>query len=132
MIRRLLVGIALTITVLAGTAFGNHSLPWKLFSEQAKDAVRSEMVQCSANQEVFTARFERDGDAYRTFYGVESNGYLVMYYKGNVPEAMPDEVGVGKVDPAKHDEIPALKWMSVDEAKSRYPSLCNALFPESA
>jgi hypothetical protein len=90
------------------------------------------MGQCAADKEYFTARFERDGDAYRTFYGVESDMYVVIYYKGNVPDAMADEVGIGKVDKAKHDDIPALKWLSLDEAKAAYPSLCDALFPEKA
>lgn len=129
---RAVLAAALLVLTATTCVFANHQLPWKTFSEQAKDGVSADMGQCAADKEFFTARFERDGDAYRTFYGVESNMYVVIYYKGNIEGALADEVGIGKVDSAKHDDIPELTWMSVDAARARYPSVCVALFPEKS
>lgn len=106
-------------------------LPWKLFSEQAKDGVGVNMTSCKAGQEVLIARFETKTDAYATFYGVESQMYVLLYFKGNIAGAQADAVGVGKVNMDQHDSIPELKWMSVEQAKLLYPTMCSVLFPET-
>lgn len=128
---RLVVAALLVLAVTTGAVAG-PTLPWKTFSEQAKDAVNTDLGSCGPDAEVFTVYFLSGDNAYRSFYGVSSNRYVLLVYTGNKEGAQPDAVGIGAVDPAKHDEIPPMEWITVEQAKVRYPSLCDALFPEKA
>ena len=130
--RALMAAVALVLALSTSVAaVQGPTLPWKLFSEQAKDGVEANMTMCGPQKEVLVARFVAGGDAYMSFWGVESGQYVILYYKGNVAGAPPDAVGFGKVDPAKHDSIPTLRWLTLDEAKSKFPSLCDALYPQT-
>lgn len=123
---------ALLVLAVATSSMAAAKLPWKTFSEQAKDGVSADLGTCGADQEFFTAYFVSGDDAYRSFYGVSSNRYILLVYVGNKDGAPPDRVGLGAVDPAKHDDIPPLEWITLEQAKVRYPSLCDALYPNQA
>lgn len=123
-----LVVAALLVLAVATSSMAAAKLPWKTFSEQAKDAVSSDLGACGVDKEFFTAYFVAGDDAYRSFYGVSSNRYILLVYTGNKDGAPPDRIGLGAVDPAKHDEIPPMEWITLEQAKVRYPGVCDALY----
>lgn len=131
MIARILAALLFAlILATAGTAFG-ATLPWTKFSEQAKDVVHAALGTCGDAGEMFVGFFMVDGVLYQSFYGAESGVYVLAVYAKDAPAgAVPLELGVGKVDPAKHDEIPSLRWQKYDPNAGLTP--CGMVYPAKA
>ena len=125
---------ALNAMPARGTFGASVELPWKTFSEQAKDAVAAAFASCPGGREVFVAYFERDGWLYQSFFATETGVYiLVIYPAGARAGAMPIALGVGKVDmetPGAHDRLPELRWEPFNPEVHRNP--CDILYPASA
>ena len=129
--KRLLVATLLALTL---TSCSSSALPWKTFSESAKDVKTAGTAGICVTDgemvEVLGARLENGGNAYKYFTDGKTVVFLV--FVGNKPDAAPDYVLYGTVDPAKHDEIPSLTKLSIEEAKAKYPSLCDLFNPHKA
>ena len=123
---------AIVIGVLIPCFASAAVLPWKTFSEQAKDATGSSFAGCATStgiKEVFRASFRKDGNGYMTYFGVDTRRYVVMVYPNVTEGALPSEVGIGVVDPEQHDTIPALSWKPYETGAI---DVCSQLFPETA
>lgn len=125
-------GLVLMGTAWAGLEGVNLTLPWKTFSEAAKDGKISGMGACRTGDtteiEVLATRLEhQEGartDAYMYWYEFESGRIVFVVYVGNVDGATPDAVGFGTVDlktPGAHDTIPSIRWEKFDPAKHITP-----------
>lgn len=126
-----LTALALAVAFVLVTAGGGFAveLPWKKFSESVQDTTGSDMGMCPSGAEIYRARLEKNGDAYVFWYSPDTDNILMLYYKGNKTGALPDEVGLGKVDMTKHDDYPEFKWISIEEAKARFSTPCDFLAP---
>ncbi len=104
----------LLVAVTAGAPTAANELPWTKFSVQAGDAVSSGLGACPDGQEVFFAQFERDGKAYLSAYGINSDKYFIVEYAGTATGSPATRYGVGLVDMVNaHDDIPPLVWTIV-------------------
>lgn len=101
------------------------TMPWTLFSEQAKDVVNALQTNCG-NNDVLVVIAEKEGHGYVSFYADKGKLYVVLYYPEAVEGTQPSEVGVGRLDEAKMDEIPSLKWAPMSDALN----ICDLLIEE--
>ena len=129
--KRFLLAVTLALTVACNSS---SALPWKTFSESVKDVQNAGMagicVQDGDVVEVLGASLKHGGNAYKYFTDGKTVVFLV--FVGNKEGAQADYLLVGKVDPAKHDEIPPLVMMSLEEAKAKYPNMCDLFNPKKA
>ena len=122
---------SLSAPVASGATLGSQSslaveLPWKTFSAAAEqDGRGGSLAACSNEDEVFISRLEhKQGsveDAYMYFFSPRTQRIMWFVFVGNVDGASADAIGVGKMDPDLNDVIPELIWVSLSEAKARWP-----------
>lgn len=116
-------------TIASAHVAGAPAIPWKTFSgPMVKSAINAQMVPCPKG-EIFAAGFRGlEGDAFVMFFN-PTTGLIVFLY---LPDSTtPTYIGVGIVDPNKHDEIPPIAWRAMTP-RDHEASVCAVTNPAEA
>jgi hypothetical protein len=103
-------------------------MPWTTFSEMLKAETTSNMAGCPQGPILVTQIKYKDA-AYIMLLTSNPSGIVVFAYDQAPDSDAPyTDIGIGVLDSANADKIPALQWEPFVEAKHR--NICPRLFPE--